>query len=104
VTALTWSSLSPTLAARVRERLGPDVMINGTGFYSITPLSPEGTRWMKRHLSKGERTRDERTGTIYSDDGNAVREITAAIDRAGLRVEVNGTDMKGYAALHERVG
>jgi hypothetical protein len=74
-----------------------DVIVSGRmGLYSIDPLTVRGCKWMKRHLSKGERTPTS-NGGVYCEGGNRCRDIVEGMDRDGLRVEVNGVDMNGFS-------
>jgi hypothetical protein len=66
-----------------------DVNVNGRGFYSIDPASRRGRAWVKRKLSRGERTPTDHGG-VWCDSGRATREIVAAMVADGLRVDVNG--------------
>lgn len=77
-----------------------DLSITGSwGFYTIRAQTPKGERWVKKHLSDGERSHDSE-GNVLCDDGDYCREIVAAAVRGRLRVEVNGVDMKGYGQEH----
>ena len=72
-----------------------DVAVSGSmGLYQIAPTTRRGRAWVKRHLSKGERT--ILNGAIVCEGGNRCRDIVAAMVAKGLSVEVNGVDMKGY--------
>ena len=75
----------------------PDVIVTGQwGLYSILPMSKRGRAWVKRHLSDGERT--VLNGATMCEGGDRCREIVAGMVAQGLRVEVNGVDMKGFRA------
>ena len=76
----------------------PDITIAGSGFYSIDPASRRGRAWVRRHLSSGERTPTD-NGGVWTDSGRACREIVAGMVKDGLRVEVNGQDMTGFARV-----
>ena len=72
-----------------------DISVTGSwGLYAIAPQTTKGHAWVKKHLSQGERT--VLRGAVMCEDSRVCREIVAASVEAGLRVEVNGMDMKGY--------
>jgi hypothetical protein len=78
-----------------------DVIIDGRwGLYSIHPASKKGERWAQRKLSAGERTRIGEA--IMCEGSDRCRDIVAAMDREGLKVELNGVDMKGYGGPRTR--
>jgi hypothetical protein len=74
-----------------------DVQIVGRwGLYSVMPVSRRGRTWSTRHLSGGERVTIGQA--IVCDGGDRCRAIVAGMVKDGLRVEVNGVDMKGFGA------
>lgn len=72
-----------------------DVIITGQmGLYEIEPLTRSGKAWMDENLSGGERTRMGET--VVCEGGDNCRDIVRAMDCEGLKVEMNGVDMKGF--------
>lgn len=71
-----------------------DVDINGQmGLYSLARLTERAQRWTTKKL-RGEQT--ILNGAIMVEGGDRCRAIVAAMVADGLRVEVNGVDMKGF--------
>ena len=76
---------------------GYDVLVTGSwGLYEITPAGSAARRWVKKHLSKGERT-VRSNGAVMCEGGREIRHIVAGMVKDGLRVSVNGQDMAGFA-------
>ena len=73
----------------------PDLVISGSwGLYTIEPTTPKATRWVRKHIPSPVKLH----GRIVCEGGDRCRDIVAGADRDGLRVEVNGQDMKGFGA------
>ena len=73
-----------------------DLVISGQwGLYTIASPTKRGKTWLRKSLA-GEQTRLH--GAIVCEGGDRCRAIVAGADRSGLRVEVNGLDMRGYGA------
>jgi hypothetical protein len=72
-----------------------DVIITGElGLYEIEPLTRAAKAWMDENLSGGERTR--KGESVICEGGDNCRDIVRAMDREGLKVEMNGVDMRGF--------
>lgn len=82
------------MAARKTKKF--DVVITGEmGLYEIAPLTRIGKSWMDEHLSGDERTRMNES--VICEGSDNCRVIVRAMDRDGLKVEMNGVDMKGFS-------
>jgi hypothetical protein len=65
------------------------------GLYAILPLTVNGTVWIAKNCSIGRRT--WQAGALMCEGGEQCREIVRGMDRDGLSVTVNGTDMAGFS-------
>jgi hypothetical protein len=75
-----------------------DVIITGElGLYEIEPLTRAGKAWMDENLSDGDSERTRMGESVICDDAGYCRDIVAAMDHEGLKVEMNGVDMKGFS-------
>jgi hypothetical protein len=76
--------------------MSTDVQITGSmGLYAIQPLTANGTIWIAKNCSSGRRT--WQSGALMCESGDRCRDIVRAMDRDGLSVTVNGTDMAGFS-------
>ncbi|MGH7177701.1 MAG: hypothetical protein ACREJC_10000 [Tepidisphaeraceae bacterium] len=74
-----------------------DLTVTGSwGLYAIAPLTTKGRSWTKRHLT--DAIAGAVRGSVMCESGRMCREIVAEAVKDGLRVEVNGVDMKGFRA------
>lgn len=72
-----------------------DMTVEGQwGLYSIHTPTTRGKRWRARKLSGGERT--TLGDALMCEGGDRCRAIVADAVADGLRVQVNGVNMKGY--------
>jgi hypothetical protein len=75
-----------------------DLRVTGSwGLYRIHAATRPGKAWVRKHLRGGERTVLD-NGDTMCEGSREIRDIVAAADRAGLSVDVNGQDMKGFGA------
>jgi hypothetical protein len=90
------STRKPTRTTSRKQTVTPyDLIISGQwGLYTIAALTKRGRTWTRKHLSGGERT--HLNGALVCEGGDRCRAIVAGADKDGLRVEVNGVDMKGF--------
>ncbi len=85
------------LARVKRKPVQFDVIITGEmGLYEIEPLTHAGKAWMDEHLSDGDGERTRMGDSVICDDTDYCRDIVAGMDQDGIRVEMNGVDMKGF--------
>jgi len=74
-----------------------DIAITGKlGMYEIAPLTRAGTSWRDEHLSERDSERTRRGESVICDGMDNCHAIVAGMDRDGLKVEMNGVDMKGF--------
>lgn len=74
-----------------------DVIITGElGLYEIEPLTRAGKAWMDEHLSDGEGERTRMGDSVICEGSDNCQDIVAGMDKDGLKVEMNGVDMKGF--------
>ncbi len=79
-----------------------DVIITGEwGLYEIEPLTRSGKAWMDEHLSDGDGERTRMGDSVICEGGDNCRAIVRAMDDEGLKVELNGIDMKGFGKERE---
>jgi hypothetical protein len=75
-----------------------DVVVTGElGLYQIEPLTRAGKAWMDEHLSDGDGERTRMGESVICEGADNCRDIVAAMDREGLKIEMNGVDMKGFS-------
>ena len=73
-----------------------DLSVTGQwGLYEIFTPTTRGKRWVKKNV---EADRIELGGAVVVEGGDRCRDIVAGAVKEGLRVEVNGLDMKGFRA------
>lgn len=83
--------------AKVNRPKQFDVVITGElGLYEIAPLTRTGKSWMDEHLSDGDGERTRMGESVICEGGDNCRDIVRGMDRDGLKVEMNGVDMKGF--------
>ena len=71
-----------------------DVAIEGSwGLYSCTPLTRAAQTFVKAKVDIGDWQDPER---FHIEGGDRCRALVAGMVAEGLRVEVNGQDMKGF--------
>lgn len=76
-----------------------DVTIHGTaGLYSARFETPNARGWFRRNL-KGPRT--VLSGALIVEGADRCRDLVTGMVAAGLRVSVNGVDMKGFGQKEE---
>jgi hypothetical protein len=74
-----------------------DVVITGElGLYEIAPLTAAGKSWMDEHLSDHDSERSRIGDSVICEGSDNCRNIVRGMDRDGLKVEMNGVDMKGF--------
>jgi len=79
-----------------------DVVITGElGLYEIEPLTHVGKAWMDENLSDGDGERSRMGDSVICEGRDNCRDIVAGMDREGLKVEMNGVDMKGFGKVRE---
>lgn len=75
-----------------------DIRVTGSwGFYLISPATPKGRQWQRRHLTGGERTVTD-SGDTACEGGDRIRHIVRGAIKDGLSVTVNGTIAKDLGA------
>jgi hypothetical protein len=79
-----------------------DVLITGEwGLYEIEPLTRAGKSWMDENLSDGDGERTRIGENVVCEGGDNCRAIVRGMDHDGLKVELNGVDMKGFSKVRE---
>jgi hypothetical protein len=74
-----------------------DVVITGKrGFYEIAPLTCAGKAWRDEHLSKCDSERTRMGESVMCEGLDNCEAIVAGMNRDGLKVTMNGVDMKGF--------
>jgi hypothetical protein len=85
-----------TMAAKKRPKKFDVVITGEMGLYEIEPLTRDGKAWMDINLSDGNGERTRMGESVICDDSDYCREIVRGMDRDGVKVEMNGVDMKGF--------
>lgn len=75
-----------------------DVIVTGElGLYEIAPLTRTGKAWMDEHLSDDDSERTRMGESVICEGTDNCHAIVAGMDGDGLKIEMNGVDMKGFS-------
>jgi hypothetical protein len=78
-----------------------DIMVTstfGSSVYAVAPESKRAERWLRQHCPDAIWVEKRGYSYLACDGARLCRDLVAGAVAAGLRVEVNGVDMKGFRA------